>query len=242
MELQLLLAMIAAGVLLAAAAIFLFDRSPSREVPGGRPSRDVIESTLLEAVAAAAGAGGSVRATHETRDAIDIGSWAEAYARRASADERRALLERAAGMAIGTTAVIPLAQYDALLELAFGLGFHPDALARLRARYQFEYVDHAKRGRPRSADRAGGATLFRSEEPGERDRLLRTLGLDREPTRGEIVAAWRRLAAENHPDRFHGREGEERDRAAARFIEVTEACERLLILSGETGRKGQKRP
>ena len=239
MELPLLLAMIATAVLLAAAAILLFERSPNRQVSGDPPSRDVIESTLLEAVAASAGAGGSGRAA---RGAIDIGSWAEAYARRASADERRALLERAAGIAIGTTPVIPLAQYDALLELAFGLGFHPDALARLRARYRIEYVKHAKRSRPRSADRTGSASLFRTEEPGERERLLRALRLGREPSRREIVAAWRRLAAENHPDRFHGREGEERDRAAARFIEVTEACERLLILSGESGRGGQKRP
>jgi hypothetical protein len=241
MELPLLLAMIVAAILLAAAAIFFFERSPNRQVPADRPSREVIESALLEAVAAAAEAGSSDGVYPQRRAAIDIGSWAEAYARRASADERRSLLERAAGIAIGTTPVIPLAQYDALLELAFGLGYHPDALARLRARYRFEYVDHAKKGRPRSADRAGGATLFRSEEPGERERLLGVLRLDREPTRGEIVAAWRRLAAESHPDRFHGLEGEERDRAAARFIELTEACERLLILSGEGGR-GRKRP
>jgi len=239
MELPLLLAMIATAVLLAAAAILFFERSPSRQVSGEPPSREIIEATLLEAVAASAGADVSGRAAQV---AIDIGSWAEAYARRASADERKALLERAAGIAIGTTPVIPLAQYDALLELAFGLGFHPDALARLRARYRFEYVDHAKRGRPRSADRTGGASLFRSEEPGERERLLKALRLGREPSRREIVAAWRRLAAENHPDRFHGREGEERDRAAARFIEVTEACERLLILSGEAGRGTQQRP
>jgi hypothetical protein len=233
--------MIVAAVLLAAAAIVLFERSSDRQVASDRPSRDVIESALLEAVAAAAGAGSVDRARSETPDRIDIGSWAEAYARRATADERKALLERAAGIAVGTTPMIPLAQYDALLELAFGLGFHPDALARLRARYRFEYVDHARAGRPRTADRAGASTLFRSEEPGERERLLRILRLGcSEPTRGEIVAAWRRLAAENHPDRFHGREGE-RNRAATRFIEVTDACERLLILSGDSGRGGRKR-
>jgi hypothetical protein len=242
MELLLLVGMIVAAVLIAAVAIFLFERSATRTAPADGPSKDVIEATLLQAVAAAAVAGGAGRTPRGTADAIDIGSWAEAYARRASTEERGALLERAAGIAIGTTPVIPLAQYDALLELAFGLGFHPDALARLRARYRFEYIDHAKRGRPRSADRAGAASLFRTEEPGERDRLLRTLRLKREPTRGEIVSAWRRLAAENHPDRFHGQEGEERERAAARFIEVTDACERLLILSGEGRRGRQNRP
>ncbi|MFN2441726.1 MAG: DnaJ family molecular chaperone [Thermoanaerobaculia bacterium] len=234
MELPLLLAMLTAAVLLAAGALFRFERSP-KERFAERPARDQIEAALLEAVASAPGG------PLAPQEMIDISNWAQAYARVASLEERRALLERAAGIAVGASAIIPLAQYDALLELAFGLGFHPDALARLRARYRFDYIDHAERGRPRRADRAEGATLFRSEEPGERERLRKTLGLDDEPSPREIVAAWRRLAAENHPDRFHGRTGEERERAAARFIEVTEACERLLMLSGEGGRTGRNR-
>ena len=56
------------------------------------------------------------------------------------------------------------------------------------------------------------------------------LGLSGEVTRQEISAAYRRLVAQAHPDRFHGSPEEERKAAAARFIELTRAYEELLLL------------
>jgi hypothetical protein len=130
-------------------------------------------------------------------------------------------------------AAIPLRQYAALLDLSFGLGFRTDALARLRQTYGFEYVDHAKDARPRSADRGGGgAPLFeRSHRP--RTELLAVLGVSATATRQEIGTAYRKRVAQHHPDRFHGAPMEEQNAAATRFIELTRAYEELLAMLGD---------
>ena len=103
-------------------------------------------------------------------------------------------------------------------------------MARLRERYGFDYIDHAKEGRPREADRAGGATpLFVREQADPRE-LLRVLGIEGTPTRQIIIAAYRRLVAQHHPDKVFGRPEAEQEQAAARFIEITRAYERLLTM------------
>lgn len=161
---------------------------------------------------------------------IDVLNWADTYARHASPQQRMQLLENAVRLVAGGKGPIPLRQYAALLDLSFGLGFHTDALARLRETYGFEYVDHAKDARPRSADRGGGGTPLFDRAQRARPELLGILGLSGNVTRQEIGAAYRKLVAQSHPDRFHGSPEEERKAAAARFIELTRAYEELLLL------------
>lgn len=231
MELGLLVAMLVFGLALGSVTAWRFHLS-GRGEPRARPTREGIESSLLEAVSRA-GRGGD-----EGGPGIDICTWAEGFAIRASRPERRELFERAVTMAARMNRTIPLAQYNALLELGFGLGLHSDALAVLRERLRFDYVDHARAGRPQWADR-GATSLLGAEAPGEREALLRRLGLEGEATRAELAAAWRRVAAANHPDRFHAAGEPERAAASRRFIEATEAYERLLVLSAE--RPGRER-
>jgi DnaJ-domain-containing protein 1 len=119
------------------------------------------------------------------------------------------------------------------LDLSFGLGFRTDALARLRQTYGFEYVDHAKDARPRSADRGGSDTPLFARVQRARPELLGILGVGAEATRQEISAAYRKLVAQHHPDRFHGAPVDEQRAAAARFIELTRAYEELLLTIGD---------
>lgn len=162
---------------------------------------------------------------------IDVTSWAESYERISNPQQRMHLLELAVQLIATRDHPIPLRQYAALLDLSFGLGFQTDALAKLREVYGFEYIDHAKDARPRHADRGGGATpLFVRGEQGNADLLLKTLGLASGATRREIIAAYRRLVAQHHPDRFHGSSVEEQSGAAKRFIEITRAYEELLAI------------
>jgi DnaJ-class molecular chaperone len=63
--------------------------------------------------------------------------------------------------------------------------------------------------------------------------LLRILELDGHPPRQAIISAYRRLAAQHHPDRFHGESMEARNAAAARFIEITRAYETLMAAYGD---------
>ena len=165
---------------------------------------------------------------------IDICNWSEAFARSASRAEREHLLETAVRLIAMRDAPIPLRQYAALLDLSFGLGFQTDALARLREQYGFEYVDHAKDARPLEADRAGGRlTLFGRDER-DAGELLRVLGIEEmSPSRQVIIAAYRRLVAQHHPDRYHDQPAEAQAGAAARFIEITRAYESLLALYRE---------
>jgi hypothetical protein len=220
---------------LAAMAIAKKENEPLGVEP---PQRDSVAASLLFQIVIAGGVASDEALRQVRRGAglaapvtrgIDVANWADTYARHASPQQRMALLETAVRLVASATAPIPLRQYVALLDLSFGLGFHTDALARLRETYGFEYVDHAKEARPRSADRGGGgAPLFeRAQRPNAE--LLRILGLSGEVTRQEIGIAYRRLVAQHHPDRFHGAPAEEQNAAAARFIELTQAYEQLLL-------------
>ena len=161
---------------------------------------------------------------------IDIASWGERFARLATPEQRAWLLETAVQL-VGTAGrAVPLRQYSSLLDLSFALGFQTDALAKLRDQYGFDYVDHAKAGRPREADRAGGATPLIVREPADPVALLRTLGMEGTVTRQDIISTYRRLAAQHHPDRVFGQPEEVQSRAAARFMEITHAYEQLMTL------------
>jgi DnaJ-domain-containing protein 1 len=165
---------------------------------------------------------------------VDVANWGEVYAQTATRAEREMLLERAVQLIASRDTPVPLRQYAALLDLSFGLGFQTDALARLRVQYGFDYVDHAKDGRPPEADRtAGRLSLFARDEraPGE---LLRVLGIeDSSASRQAIISAYRKLVAQHHPDRYHDQPAEAQAVAAARFIEITRAYEALLTIYRE---------
>jgi DnaJ-domain-containing protein 1 len=163
---------------------------------------------------------------------IDIASWAERFALHASPQQRLQLLDLAVQVVAVSGRPIPLVQYVDLLDLSFALGFQTDALAKLREQYGFDYVDHAKAGRPREADRAGRMTFFARDEKEPRE-WLAVLGMEGTPSRQEIIAAYRKLAAQHHPDRFHDRTDDVRSDAAMRFIEITRAYEALLAIYKE---------
>ena len=211
--------------------------APSR---AGLPDRDQLAASLLfqvliagsmcndEAIRAIRRTGLDARIT----GGIDITSWGSRFAHATRPDDRWKLLETAVTLLATGAQPLPLHQYNALLDLSFALGFQTDALARLRELHPFEYVDHAKDGRPREADRSGGATTFFSRVPhGDEAGLLHMLELGEGPvTRQQIIAAYRRLAGACHPDRFHDEPEERRAEAAKRFIEITRAYETLLTL------------
>jgi len=199
--------------------------------------RDRVAASLLFHVLMAGGSTSSdaMRAIRRTTGlaapvtpSIDVTTWGERYAQMAAPSQRSWLLESAVQLATADAKTIPLHQYVALLDLSFSLGFHTDALARLREQYQFDYIDPAKAGRPREADRAGGAAPLFVRERTDRVALLRVLRLESEASRQEIIAAYRKLVVEVHPDRVHDAAPEVRDAAAARFIEVTRAYEVLM--------------
>jgi hypothetical protein len=243
MELLALLVMLAAG---AALAIFILvaitiTKGEERRNSERRAAtdRDEIAASLLFAVLTAGGASPDESLRRLRRDAgvaarvtpaVDVTSWGESYARAATDAQRASLLELAVQLAAAREGPIPLRQYVALLDLSFALGFHIDALARLRERYGFDYNDHAKDARPREADRAGGATpMFLRDETATAE-YMRVLEISGSPTRQMIIAAYRRLAAQNHPDKFFAAEAAQQERAAARFIEITRAYEKLLAI------------
>jgi DnaJ-domain-containing protein 1 len=199
------------------------------------PHRDSVAASLLFHVLIAGGVQadeairqvrrGSGNAAPVTRG-IDVGNWAESFARSSNDRQKQELLEIAVQL-VAASSPVPVRQYAALLDLSFGLGFHTDALAKLRARYGFDYIDHAKAARPREADRSGGgAPLYARTR--EREELLRVLGVSGTPSRQELSAAYRKLAAQHHPDRYHGAPSEAQSDAATRFIEITRAYEELL--------------
>ena len=204
------------------------------------PQRDSVAASLLFHVLSAGGSSKDDALRQIRRGAglaapvtqgIDVMNWAETYARHATPEQRRQLLEMAVQL-VAERSPVPVRQYAALLDLSFGLGFQTDALARLRELYGFEYIDHAKDARPRSADRAGGGAPLYARETQPREELLRLFGLSGTPTRQELSAAYRRLGAQHHPDRFHGATAEAQSDAAARFIEITRAYEELMRTSG----------
>jgi hypothetical protein len=201
--------------------------------------RERIASSLLFAVVKAAGGSDEDAVRVVRRGAgivapvtrgIDVSNWAESYANLCTPQERSSLLETAVQLIASHDKPIPLRQYATLLDLSFGLGFQTDALARLREIYGFEYVDHAKDARPRSADRGGGATPLYVRTERDATALLHILGLPAEASRRDVIAAYRRLVAQHHPDKFHGSPVEEQSGAAQRFIEITRAYEELLVI------------
>ena len=241
MEILAVLVMIAAGVALATFGLIAYALSrQARERAGyARANRDQVAASILHHLLVAGGSSpddairelrrGAGMAARVTRG-IDVASWAESYGRMSSAQQRTDLLETAVRLISRRTRAVPLAQYNALLDLSFGLGFHIDALARLREQYPFEYVDHAKNARPREADRTGGATSFFTRDEGDRVEWLRVLEIEGEADRPAIIAAYRRLASRYHPDKISDRSPEAQEQAAARFIEITRAYERLLAV------------
>ncbi|HYC61303.1 MAG TPA: J domain-containing protein [Thermoanaerobaculia bacterium] len=223
-----------AAFVVAAMAIARRENEPSEVA---RPQRDSVAASLLFHIVSAGGVSADAAMRQVRRGAglaalvtrgIDVTNWAETYARSASPEQRALLLETAVQLVASATGPIPLRQYAALLDLSFGLGFQTDALARLRETYGFEYVDHAKDARPRSADRGGSGTPLFARPQRARPELLAVLGVPEDATRQEIGAAYRKLVAQHHPDRFHGATPEEQSAAAGRFIELTRAYEELL--------------
>ena len=226
-----------------AAVVFLAGYSIARAERGGdgaaQAGRDEAAASLLFQILLAGGAGedDAMREVRRTArlaarviPSIDVASWAAMYARSATAEQRSNLLETAVMMAAAPGRPIPLRQYTALLDLSFGLGFQTDALARLREQYGFEYVDHAKDARPRDADHAGGATTFFVRGETDVQECLRVLEIEGSPSRQRIISAYRRLVSQHHPDRFFGATEAAREGAAARFIEITRAYEKLIAI------------
>jgi len=247
-ELTFVIIMVAVGVGLAAAVIVSFAAVQREGEMSGRarakaaPDRNHIAASLLFNLLVAGGTPADV-ALREIRrgtglaapvtSAIDIVTWSERFGRLASPEQRRWLLDTAVRLVADRTTPVPLRQYSALLDLSFSLGFQTDALARLRDVYGFDYVDHAKNARPPGANRVGVSTPLSSRDQRETAELLEMLGVDDPATRAGIIAAYRKLAAQHHPDKVFSEPPEVQTAAAARFIEITRAYEILLGVYAE---------
>ena len=242
MEILAVIIMIAAG---GAAAVFALvaltiARNENRRLEQSSASRDEIAASILHQLLVAGGASNEEALRDVRRNAglaarvtgqIDVASWGESFARNSSDAQRQTLLETAVRLVSAPRRPLPLLQYCALLDLSFALGFHIDALARLREQYGFEYVDHAKHARPREADRSGGATPLFVRDTADPRELLRVLEIDNaSPSRQTIISAYRRLVARHHPDKITDRSDLAQQTAAAKFIELTRAYERLLAI------------
>ena len=230
--------LIAMFVMLAAALARRESERNAAASPQAIPERERIAASILFQIVTLGGIARDVALREVRRGAgiaapvttgIDIANWGESYARLSNQQQRAWLLEVAVQLIASRGMLVPLRQYVALLDLSFALGFQTDALAKLREQYGFDYVDHAKDGRPREADRAGRVTFFQRDER----ELLRVLGMEGEVTRQAIVSAYRRLVAQHHPDRFHAESEAAQNDAAARFIEITRAYEALLAIYHE---------
>jgi DnaJ like chaperone protein len=237
----LIILMIATGgaiALLVMLAIAAIERSDAIPVAASAPDRSRIATSILFQLLLAGGS----RHEEALRDlrrvgivspvtaGIDIASWTERYARLANADQRHWLLETAVKLVAAPGRPVPLRQYAELLDISFSLGFQTDALAKLRERYAFDYVDHAKDARPREADRAGGATPLFVRGTADTATLLKTLGIESTANRRNINTAYRKLAAQHHPDKVYTEGPEVQSDAAARFIEITRAYEALMAI------------
>ena len=209
--------------------------------PAVPPDRNHIAASLLFNLLLAGGATAeqALRAIRRVgiiapvASSIDVGNWGDRFAQVATPEQRMWLLDTAVQLVADRTTPVPLRQYTGLLDLSFALGFQTDALAKLRRQYGFDYIDHAKDARPREADRAGGATPLFVRETRDASELLRVLGIDGPASRTVIAAAYRKLAAQHHPDRFFAEPADVQSAAAARFIEITRAYEALLVMYRE---------
>ena len=246
MELAAIIVMFAAGgavALFVMVAVALGRREAERSGGGGggaataSQERDRIASSVLHQVLIAGGVSSDAAMREVRRGAgiispitpgIDIGNWAESYSRIANPQQRSWLLETAVQLVASRRVLVPLRQYVALLDLSFALGFQTDALAKLREQYGFDYVDHAKDARPAEADRGGGRMPLFQREQRDEGEWLRVLEIEGPVTRQVIISAYRRLAAQHHPDRFHSATADAQHDAAARFIEITRAYESLM--------------
>jgi hypothetical protein len=244
-ELTVVIIMLAAGVGLAASIIITFAAAQREAEMSGAaranvaPDRNHIAASLLFNLLVAGGTPVDVATRNIRRDAgiaapvtssIDRVSWSERFAKLATLEQRTWLLDTAVRLIADRTIPVPLRQYSALLDLSFALGFQTDALAKLRDVYGFDYVDHAKDARPRGADRGAVSTPLYSRDQRETSELLRILGIDAPASRAIIIAAYRKLAAQHHPDKVFGESAEVQNAAAARFIEITRAYETLLAI------------
>ena len=238
------LLMIGAGVAVAFSvivAIGVAQRLAAQPQPAAA-NRESIAASLLYNVIIAGGdrADEAMRALRQVAGLgaapaaeVDMMSWGERFARMSSQAQREWLLETAVRLIAARKRVVPLRQYNSLLDLSFALGFHTDALAKLRDRYPFEYIDHAKNARPREADRGGGALPLFVRERGDERELLAVLGIEGTATRQIIITTYRRLAAQHHPDKVFGASVDVQAASAARFIEITRAYETLLAIYRE---------
>jgi hypothetical protein len=242
-ELTLVIIMLAVGIGLAASVAITFAAAQREADQRGAaqanaaPDRNRVAASILFNLLLCGGSSAET-ARREVRtgaglagpvtSGIDIANWGERFAKIASPEQRTWLLDTAVRLVAGRTTPVPLRQYAALLDLSFALGFQTDALARLREVYGFDYVDHAKDARPRGADRAGISTPLYSRDQRETAELLRVLGLDVPANRAVIITAYRKLAAQHHPDKVFSETTEIQSEAAARFIEITRAYETLL--------------
>lgn len=66
-----------------------------------------------------------------------------------------------------------------------------------------------------------------------------TLGIPSTATQGEITATFRRLSKENHPDKVKG-SMEERRLAQERFMEITQAYEKLSNMKSKRRQRNRK--
>lgn len=248
MELTVVIIMLAVGIGLAASIIITFAAAQREAEMNGAaranvaPDRNHIAASLLVNLLVAGGtppdiAKGEVRRgaglAAPITSSIDIVSWSERFAKLASTEQRSWLLDTAVRLVATRKTPVPLRQYSALLDLSFGLGFQTDALAKLRDLYGFDYVDYAKDARPQSADRGGVSTPLYSRDQRETSELLLILGVEAPASRAVIIAAYRKLAAQHHPDKVFGQPAEVQTAAAARFIEITRAYETLLVIYSE---------
>jgi DnaJ-domain-containing protein 1 len=247
-ELTLVIIMLAVGIGLAASVAITFAAAQREADQRGAaqanaaPDRNRVAASILFNLLLAGGIDAE-NARREIRtgaglagpvtSGIDIANWGERFAKIASPEQRTWLLDTAVRLVAGRTTPVPLRQYAALLDLSFSLGFQTDALARLREVYGFDYVDHAKDARPRGADRAGISTPLYSRDQRETAELLRVLGLAVPANRAGIIVAYRKLAAQHHPDKVFSETEEVQSEAAARFIEITRAYETLLSIYQE---------
>jgi DnaJ domain len=238
----LILLMIAAGCAIALSvmiAIAAIERSSGAiPIASAAPDRNRLAASILFQLLLA----GGWRETDALRDlrgvgivspltaGIDIASWTEHYARLANVEQRHWLLETAVKLVAAPGRPVPLRQYADLLDISFSLGFQTDALAKLREQYDFDYVDHAKDARPREADRGGGAMPLFVRGSADTVKLLKTLGIEGSANRHVIISAYRRLAAQYHPDKVYTAGPDVQSDAAARFIEITRAYEALMAI------------
>ena len=245
MELTLVIIMLAVGIGLAASVAITFAAAQREADQRGAaqanaaPDRNRVAASILFNLLLSGGIVAETARREIRRGAglagpvtsgIDIANWGERFAKIASPEQRTWLLDTAVRLVADRTTPVPLRQYAALLDLSFSLGFQTDALARLREVYGFDYVDHAKDARPRGADRAGISTPFYSRDQRETAELLRVLGLGAPADRAGIIAAYRKLAAQHHPDKVFSETAAVQGEAAARFIEITRAYETLLSI------------